>query len=42
MDLDWPAREGAAYYSALLNDETCLVVLARDGGEEAVSLVALG
>jgi GNAT superfamily N-acetyltransferase len=33
MDLDWPAREGAAYYSALLNDETCLVVLARDGGQ---------
>ena len=33
MDLDWPAREGAAYYSALMNDETCLVALARDGGD---------
>lgn len=32
MDQDWPAREGAAYYSDLLNDETCLVVLARDRG----------
>jgi GNAT superfamily N-acetyltransferase len=33
MDLDWPAREGAAYCSALLDDETCLVALARDGGQ---------
>jgi GNAT superfamily N-acetyltransferase len=33
MDLDWPAREGSAYYSALLSDQTCLVVLARDGGQ---------
>lgn len=33
IDMDWPAREGTAYYSALLNDETCLVVLARDGGQ---------
>ncbi len=32
MDLGWPEREGAEYYSALLNDEACLVALARDGG----------
>jgi GNAT superfamily N-acetyltransferase len=31
MNLDWPAREGAAYYSSLLNDQSCLVGLARDG-----------
>lgn len=32
-DLDWPAREGAGYYSALVEDRTCLLALARDGGE---------
>jgi GNAT superfamily N-acetyltransferase len=31
MDLDWPAREGAAYYAELMTDEACLLVLARDG-----------
>jgi GNAT superfamily N-acetyltransferase len=31
MDLDWPAREGAAYYSGLMTDRGCLLVLARDG-----------
>jgi GNAT superfamily N-acetyltransferase len=30
MNLDWPAREGAAYYSSLMNDQSCLVALARD------------
>lgn len=39
MDQDWPAREGAAYYSALLNDETCLVVLARDRGQAIGHLI---
>ena len=29
-DVDWPAREGAAYYSGLIEDQACLVVLARD------------
>ena len=39
MDLGWPAREGAAYYSALVNDEACLVTLARDGGHVAGHLI---
>jgi hypothetical protein len=29
MDLDWPTREGAAYYSALVGDQGCLLALAR-------------
>jgi GNAT superfamily N-acetyltransferase len=32
MDLGWPEREGAGYYSALMKDKDCLVALARDGG----------
>jgi GNAT superfamily N-acetyltransferase len=39
MDLGWPAREAAAYYSALVNDEACLVTLARDGGHVAGHLI---
>jgi GNAT superfamily N-acetyltransferase len=39
MDLGWPAQEGAAYYSALVNDEACLVTLARDGGHVAGHLI---
>jgi hypothetical protein len=31
VNLDWPAREGAAYYSSLVGDQACLLVLARDG-----------
>jgi GNAT superfamily N-acetyltransferase len=31
-NLSWPEQEGAAYYSALMGDEGCLVELARDGG----------
>ncbi len=31
MDPSWPEREGPAYYSGLLDDKACLVVLARDG-----------
>ena len=38
-DLGWPAREGTAYYSALVNDEACLVTLARDGGHVAGHLI---
>jgi GNAT superfamily N-acetyltransferase len=33
MDAGWPAREGAAYYSALIGDKTCLVTLARHNGQ---------
>ena len=39
MDLGWPTREGAVYYSALVNDEACLVTLARDGGHVAGHLI---
>ena len=39
MDVDWPEREGAAYYSALINDEACLVALACDGGHVIGHLV---
>jgi GNAT superfamily N-acetyltransferase len=39
MDLDWPARDGAAYYSDLLNNETSLVVLACDGGQAIGHLI---
>jgi GNAT superfamily N-acetyltransferase len=35
MDLRWPEREGAAYYSRLLADQACLLLLARDD-EQAV------
>jgi GNAT superfamily N-acetyltransferase len=31
MRQDWPAREGAAYYTSLVGDQACLLVLARDG-----------
>ena len=31
-DLGWPAREGAAYYSSLVDDGACLLALARDSG----------
>jgi GNAT superfamily N-acetyltransferase len=31
VNLDWPAREGAAYYSGLLADRACLLALARAG-----------
>jgi hypothetical protein len=39
MDIGWPAREGAAYYSALVHDEACLVTLARDGSHVAGHLI---
>jgi GNAT superfamily N-acetyltransferase len=39
MDLQWPGREGAAYYSPMLADDHCLLVLARDGDEIAGHLV---
>ena len=31
VDTGWPARDGAAYYSPLMSDPACLLVLARDG-----------
>ncbi len=39
MNLDWPAREGAAYYASLVNDQDCLLVLARGGGRVIGHLV---
>lgn len=39
IDTSWPARDGAAYYSALLNDQNCLLALARDGGQVIGHLV---
>jgi len=30
VNADWPASEGAAYYSRLLTDRDCLLALARD------------
>jgi GNAT superfamily N-acetyltransferase len=38
-DLGWPAREGAGYYSALLDDRTCLIALARDSGNVVGHLI---
>jgi GNAT superfamily N-acetyltransferase len=31
VDRNWPAREGLAYYSGLVDDRACLLVLACDG-----------
>ncbi len=31
INVDWPAQQGAAYYSGLMNDRACLLALARDG-----------
>ena len=31
VDTSWPARDGAAYYTALMSDPACLLALARDG-----------
>jgi len=39
VDLMWPAREGAAYYSSLIGDQACLLVLARDGDRVTGHLV---
>ena len=39
MNLDWPAREGAGYYSALFSDPGCLLVLARAGDQVIGHLV---
>jgi GNAT superfamily N-acetyltransferase len=39
MDLHWPEREGAAYYSRLLGDQACLLLLARDGDQAVGHLV---
>jgi GNAT superfamily N-acetyltransferase len=38
-DLDWRAREGAAYYSALVDDRACLLALARDSGDVVGHLI---
>ncbi len=39
VDPCWPARDGTAYYSALLNDQDCLLALARGGGQVVGHLV---
>jgi len=39
MDLRWPEREGAAYYSRLLGDQACLLLLARDDDQAVGHLV---
>jgi GNAT superfamily N-acetyltransferase len=31
MDVTWPDREGPRYYGGLLADETCLLLVAREG-----------
>jgi GNAT superfamily N-acetyltransferase len=31
VDLSWPARHGAEYYTAMISNPACLLVLARDG-----------
>jgi GNAT superfamily N-acetyltransferase len=35
-DTDWPARDGLAYYSGLVDDPSCLVAIARDVDGEVV------
>jgi GNAT superfamily N-acetyltransferase len=39
MDLRWPEREGSAYYSGLLGDQACLLLLARDDDQAVGHLV---
>jgi GNAT superfamily N-acetyltransferase len=39
MDLGWPAREGAAYYQDLVEDENALCLLARADGAVAGHLI---
>lgn len=39
MDLGWAARDGAAYYSGLVDDRSCLLLLARDGDHVTGHLV---
>jgi GNAT superfamily N-acetyltransferase len=39
VDLGWPARDGAAYYGALMSDRDCLLALARDGDRVVGHLV---
>jgi GNAT superfamily N-acetyltransferase len=38
-DLDWPAREGAEYYSALVDDRACLLALTRHSGNVVGHLI---
>jgi GNAT superfamily N-acetyltransferase len=39
VSLDWPAREGAAYYTGLMQDPGSLLLLARDGDRVTGHLV---
>ncbi len=40
MNVAWPVREGMAYYSGLLSEESCLLAVARDGEVMVGHLVA--
>src|SRR5919107_4166470 len=39
MDVTWPEREGLDYYSSLVEDETCLLAVARAGSRVVGHLV---
>jgi GNAT superfamily N-acetyltransferase len=39
MDVSWPGREGTAYYTGLLADPECLLLVARDGEQVIGHLV---
>jgi GNAT superfamily N-acetyltransferase len=36
MNVDWPAAEGAAYYTGLLAADDCLLAVAKDGSGQVV------
>jgi GNAT superfamily N-acetyltransferase len=39
LDTGWPTREGASYYTGLLDDPDCLLAVARDGHQVVGHLV---
>lgn len=39
MAVDWPQRDGTAYYAGLVDDPACLLLLARDGDQAVGHLV---
>jgi ribosomal protein S18 acetylase RimI-like enzyme len=36
MDVGWPAAEGGPYYAGLLDDDGCLLAVARDGSGQVI------
>jgi ribosomal protein S18 acetylase RimI-like enzyme len=36
LDVGWPDAEGGPYYARLLDDEDCLIAVARDGSAQVV------